>query len=129
MRSKEFGDTSLKMPINLINDLIKVSRRQLLRSLGFMGKSQIRDCSVRARAWLRLPVFMGEMKRKPLCSLWGAKERPGREAWLRKSGSWAKQRQLRRCLYQFSPPCVQAATAFVPLNFRYSGRKGICLGA
>lgn len=36
MRSKEFGDTSLKCQLN---DQIKVSRRQLLRSLGFRGEA------------------------------------------------------------------------------------------
>lgn len=120
MRSKEFGDTSLKCQLN---DQIKISRRQLLRSLGFMGESQMRDCSVRARAWLRLPVFMGEMRRNPLCSLCRAEGRPGREAWLRSSGSWAKQRQLSRHLYQFSTPCVQAA--FVPLTSSTVEGKGL----
>lgn len=101
MRSKEFGDTSLKCQSN---DQIEISRRQLFRSLDFRGESQRRDCSVRTRVWLRLPVLMGETRRNPLHSLCRAEGRPGREAWLRVSGSWAKQRQLSRHLYQLSAP-------------------------
>lgn len=122
MKSKEFGDTSLKCQSN---DQIEVSRRQLFRNLGFRGESQRRDCSVRTRAWLRLPVLMGETRRNPLHSLCGAEGRPGREAWLRVSGSWAKQRQCSRHVYQLSAPVSKLPLLSFPLTSGTAEGKGL----